>query len=300
MSATERTDHGSGDHEGKAFCGYAIKWEEGKRGARKMVLPKPPKPDDILGHCAWLTVAYNLDYQHPINEARWFGPRGSKGIVVLKRKDAPDLRFEPAGAMYTPGRMIAELGGHKIPTDHGTLGYSQAHCSQIADVVGMLARRTADAEQASTTWGAVYAYLDAAIPQTDCTTYGDTRERFKAAGALAGMTYDETRRQHIPHYLVDARTGHRADPETGEVIDQDQLPEYVLPVEGFLGAARKYTGDVLSVGTLNAWVEEIGWERITIQGYRSTGRAARSEPGGHRRVYGYRGRLEDTREDAPE
>lgn len=301
--ATLHTIVGDGaddEGDGRSYRGYRITWKEGKRGAQKMVLPKYPKHDDIAGHCAWLTCSYNLDHKHPIIDGHWYGPRGSRGLVVLERKGAPDLRFEPAGIMHTASRMVAELCGHKIPTDGPTLGYQAEHCNQIADVVGMLTKRTADQDQASTTTGAIGAYLALALPQTGYTTYSNAAgAKFKAAEALGDTTYDDQRRERRPHYLIDAQTGHRAD-ENGEVVDQDQLPELVVPVNGLLKVAREHTGDTVRVETLNAWMAEIGWQRITVRGWRTSGRVGRSEPGAHARIYAYRGRIEDTREDAAE
>src|ERR1700761_4262779 len=75
----------------------------------KLLLPETPEHHDQVGLCSWLTAVFNLDTQHPIAGGVREGLRGPDGHVVLRRIEAPPIRFEPAARINNPTRLIETL-----------------------------------------------------------------------------------------------------------------------------------------------------------------------------------------------
>jgi hypothetical protein len=103
------------------------------------------------------------------------------------------------------------------------------------------------------------------------TTHGDSQQRYDAALALRASGRDLWERR----YLIDNQTG-----------------EVVLLAADLATAARRYTGSTVPWKELDARMEELGWERVYLQGYELRGRNGR-RAGGHAHVHIYRRRLAD-------
>ncbi len=248
----------------------------------KLVLPEMPASDDIAGCCAWLTCVFNLNPAHPITKGEHQGQRGPDGHISLTRADAPPIRFEPATKINTPGKLIETLSWRMLPTDGPIHALASTHCRQIAHVVRMLCGAVQSMSDEQETEGIVGTFMHAAISLEGATTYGTTGQRYEAAMALRREVDQATGRPIGPaRYFIDVNTG-----------------EYVIAVSDLAEAARRHVGSSLPRGWLDARMEDLGWARITLQGYGQPGRDGRKGP--HARINAYRGHLSAITDDPDE
>ena len=239
----------------------------------KLTLPESPNANDPAGQCSWLTASFALDPEHPIIGGMHEGLRGAAGHVALTRLDAPPLRFEPASRINTPMRLIEDLTWQAIPTDDATPALKGDHCRVIAHVIRQLCGASKKMTDEQETMGIVGAYLGAASPIEGFTTYGTGPQRFEAVTALRRDLDESTGRPAGPaRYLIDANTGEIAI-RVGELTD----------------VARRYIGNGLNRGWLDARLENAGWQRVRLDGHAQQGRDGRT--GAHARCDVYRGHL---------
>lgn len=250
-------------------------------GKNKLVLPPPLPPGDLAGHLSWLTTVFGLDPAHPIARGRHEGLRGAAGHVVLERRGAPPLRFEPAARINTPARLIEDLSWQMLPSDGAVPAFKAEHCRQIAHVVRMACGANTAITDAEETFGLISAFVSGAIVVEGHTTYGTTPQRYEAALSLQRDLDDAGRAFGPPRYLIDENTG-----------------ELVIRVSDLHEAGRRFIGGSLARGWVDARMENIEWTRVRLQGYALTGREGRTGP--HARVDVYRGQMPgDTGEDGP-
>lgn len=235
----------------------------------KLHLPSAPAPDDNAGQCAWLTASLALDHTHPITSGRHEGLRGAAGHVVLERLDAPPLRFEPASRINTPMRLIEDLTWQAIPTDSAPHALKGDHCRAIAHVIRQLCGATNTLSDEQETAGIVGSYLHIAEREEGYTTYGTPQQRYEAARALRR---DRDGLAGPPRYLLDENTG-----------------ELVIAVSDLAEVARRHIGSSLARGWLDARMQNLGWQRIRLDGHAEAGRAGRTSH--HATVNAYRGHL---------
>lgn len=254
-------------------------------------LKLPPIPPDYAGRCQWLTVVFSLTPTHPITGAKWQGPRGPDGQIVLPRAaGAADLRFEPARSINTPIRLTESFTGRRHPKDGPVYAFKGEHCRQIAYVIETMCETSRALSEADEAAGIVGTYMQSAEAVDGHTTYGTAGQRYEAARALS-RRFDDGHMGGAPRYLIDDLTGPRVDETTGEVIDQDKPVEYVIAVSELADAARRHVGGSIPRGWLDARMECLGWQRIQLQGYGLPGRAGRKGP--HARIDAYRGSFSD-------
>ena len=122
---------------------YAFTFEPSSNGngKPKLKLADIPAPDDIAGHCSWLTGTFNLDPKHPIIAGAHQGLRGTAGRVVLKRRGVDSIRFEPRSRINTPGKLTEDLDCLKQSTDKITPSFTAEHCREIRTSSGCCAAR---------------------------------------------------------------------------------------------------------------------------------------------------------------
>jgi hypothetical protein len=149
--------------------------------------------------------------------------------------------------------------------------FRAGHCRQIAFVIEALCDTSRAESEESETFGIIGTFLHAAVAVEGMTTRGNTAQRYEAAVAL--------RRD------VDDVTGRAVGPAR-YLLDGDEL---VIAVSDLADAARRHVGSSLPRGWLDARIEGIGWERITLAGYAQPGRSGRRGP--HARLFAYRGTL---------
>lgn len=256
---------------GSRTASYAITWTDTK--PPRLVLPPKPAVDDPAGLCAWLTATFNLNPAHPITSGHHEGLRGVAGHVVLKRRNAPPIRFEPASRINTPARLIEDLSWQTLPTDGAIHALKGEHCREIAHVCRMLCGATKAISDEEETAGLVIAFLGAALEREGFTTYGTPEQRYEAAAALQRDVDEMTGRPvGAPRYFIDASTG-----------------EYVIRVQDLAESVRRQLGSGLARGFLDARLDGIGWTRARLDGHALPGRAGRSGP--HARCQVYRGLL---------
>lgn len=247
----------------------------------KLQLPPTPELQDAAGMCAWLTVAFALDPQHPIVSARRHGHSGPESHVELRRAGgAPAISFEPATRINAPMKLIETLAWSVLHTDGAIPPFKGEHCQQVAHVIRMLCgvAETLSAEEQAA--GIVSMFLSGAVEvEHAMRTHGTGGQKYEAAMSLRREIDPMSSRPIGP-----ARFGRDAD--TGETV---------IAVADLAEAARRYTGSSLAQGWLAARLAVLGWERITLEGRALPGRAGMKGP--HARVYAYRGFL-TTREDA--
>jgi hypothetical protein len=248
----------------------------------KMLLPGIPEHEDTPGLCKWLTAVLNLDRSHPITRGIHEGLRGPDGHVILERAGAVSIRFEPASKINNPTRLIEALSWWKQPTDGLVHSFKADHCRQISHVVRMLCGAHRGMTEAQQTEAIIGTFMHAAITLEGATTYGTTGQRYEAAMALRREVDQVTGRAIGPdRYFIDANTG-----------------EYVIAVSDLAEAARRHVGSSLPRGWLDARIEDLGWARITLQGYGQPGRDGRKGP--HARINAYRGHLSAITDDPDE
>jgi hypothetical protein len=245
----------------------------------KLILPEVPTPTDIAGQCSWLTVAFALDPSHPIIGGAQEGLRGAAGHVVLRRLDAPPLRFEPASRINTPMRLLEDLTWQAIPSDDAAPALKGDHCRVIAHVIRQLCGATRAMTDEQETFGIVTTFLGAGRAVEGHTTHGTSSQRYEAAVALQ-RDIDESSGRPIGavRYLIDVNTG-----------------ESVVRVADLHDVARRYIGSSLARGWLDARMEGAGWERVRLDGHAQPGRDGRTGP--HARCDIYRGHIPHEHDD---
>jgi len=239
----------------------------------KLLLPEAPPNDQLEALCNWLTVVLNLNPKHPVSAAVREGLRGPDGHVVLRRVDAPSIRFEPASRINNPARCIEAICWQALPTDGAIHAFKAEHCREISYVIRMLcgaSKAMRDEQEADAIVGEL---MHVAVAIEGHTTYGTTSQRYEAAIALRREGDPTTGRPIGPaRYLIDENTG-----------------ELVIAVSDLAEAARRHIGSSLPRGWLDARIENLGWTRISLQGYGLPGRSGRQGP--HARINAYRGQL---------
>jgi hypothetical protein len=246
-------------------------WPEVTFNAKgKLVLPEIPDLGDVLGECRWLTVVFNLDPHHPVKGAELQGRRGSDGHVVMRRVDAPDITFAPAAVVNTALKLVTELSWQKLPSDGQVHPLMNEHCRAISHVLRMLCDDREAMTRAQEADAILATYTATAIPVEGRTTYGTAAQRYDAAVALRREVSSRGQPIGSGHYLIDADTG-----------------ELVVQVSDLQDAARRYEGESLARGWLDAMMDEAGFKRVTLDGHAEPGRAGRQ--GRHVRVFAYRG-----------
>jgi hypothetical protein len=191
------------------------------------------------------------------------GPRGGDGHLHLSRSGARPLRFEPADLILNPRRLKAKMQFQRDVTDPPQYGYTEAHCSAIADVCNKAAGASAEPDINADTDAIVGTFTARAQRIEGLTTYGTTVDRYRAMDALrpppGERDYD---RAHGPlRYLKDANTG-----------------DLVIRVSDLLSVARDHRGGSIEHGWLDARMQHLGWERARLRGYAEAGRAGRTGP----------------------
>lgn len=234
------------------FDAYNVQWEDGAKGKpKKLVMPGLPAHDDLAGQLAWLTSVLNLDREHPVTKAVRYGRHGQDGAVELERAEALPLRFEPAAVMNTSRRLLPALGWQLLPTDAQPHGFKDEDCRTIAHVVQLAIGVCKAPTAAQDAAGVVSTFIFRSTPIYEHTTYGPIDERYAALHALVRPDRDRA-----SNYLVDRNTG-----------------ELVIRVCDLKAAAREHEGTGLPHGWLDYRMEALGWQRITIEGRRESGRA---------------------------
>ena len=233
--------------------------------------PTIPARDDLAGLCAWLTEVFDLDPQHPVKGAVHQGRRGPDGHVVVQRVDAPEIAFEPASQINAPTKLIPALSWQLLPTDGPVRAFKGDHCRDISYVLRMLCGTSASMAREQEADAIVSTFTSAATPVYQRTTYGSSAQRYEAAVSLRRDEDRITGHRHGPaRYLIDANTG-----------------ELVIAVSDLQEAARRHEGSSLPRGWLDARMEAMDWERITLASYGLPSRNGRTGP--HARIDAYRG-----------
>jgi hypothetical protein len=239
----------------------------------KLLLPEVPPHNEPTALSAWLTAVFNLDARHPIVSGQREGLRGPDGHAVLARSGAPSIRFEPVSRINNPTRLIETLSWQSTPTDGAVHALKADHCRLIAHVVRMLCGNHEAITEAQEAEAIVCDLMSAGEPVDGHTTYGTAGQRYEAASALRRMADEVTGRRTGPaRYLVDSNTG-----------------ELVIAVGDLQETARHHVGSSLPRGWLDARMQALGWDRITLAGYGQPGRAGRKGP--HARIFAFRGLL---------
>ena len=178
--------------------------------------------------CAWLTVAFALDPQHPIVSARRHGHAGPESHVELRRAGgAPPISFEPASRINGPMKLIKTLAWSVLHTDGAIPAFKGEHCQQIAHVIRMLCgvAETLSAEEQAA--GIVSMFVSGAVEvEHAMTTHGTGGQKYEAAMSLRREIDPLSGRPIGPvRFARDADTG-----------------ELVIAVSDLQEAARRYTG----------------------------------------------------------
>jgi hypothetical protein len=261
---------GTGGHSGSSAL-PEVTWTDTK--PPKLVLPEIPHHEDIVGLCGWLTVVLRLDRRHPATGAVHQGLRGADGHVELRRAGVAPIRFEPAGAILSARKLHPILAWQLEPTDGEPYGFRDEDCRKIAHVLRLLCGAAAEATEAQETTGIVGTFLAAAEPVEGLTSYGTGAERYEALTAMQRPLDDVSGRAlGPPRYLIDANTG-----------------ELVIRASDLQAAARLHVGASLERGWLDARLDALAFERLTLDGRAVAGRAGRHSP--HARAIIYRGHL---------
>ncbi len=258
----------------------------------RLLLPETPAYNDPTGLCSWLTCVFNLDRVHPITGGTRQGLHGPEGHVELSRAGAESIRFEPARHINQSARLIEWLSWQRLPTDGAIHALKAEHCREISRVIVMLCGLHAKLTARQEADGIVGDLLHIGEPVEGRTTYGTPSQRYEAAVALRRAVDEITGRKiGVPRYLIDAG---KLDPDTGELIEHEE-PVYVIAVSDAHEIARRHIGSSLARGWLDARMESLGWERLTLDGHGQPGRAGRQGP--HARIYAYRGSLPAIQDD---
>ena len=243
----------------------------------KLILPPTPDHDDHPALCRWLTVAFNLDPHHPVTGAARRGLHGPKGqAYVYRAGGAPAIAFDPISTLANAPRLIETLAFQTIATDGVVRDFKPVHCRQIAHVVSMISAVEGAITESQLAAGIVGDLTMIGEEVTGLTTRGTSQQRYEAACAFMRPTDEWGRRSDRPRYLVDAVSG-----------------ELVISVGELATVARGHIGGSLTRGYLEGIMEELGWQRLRLQGHERV----RPDRGRHRRIDVYRGVLEVPDED---
>ena len=164
--------------------------------------------------------------------------------------------------LSTSRRLHPALTWQLQPTDGEPYGFKDDHCNRIAHVARLLCGTCAAPVEAAETAAIIGTFLSDAIVIEGCTTYGATTERYQAILALKPRVDEQSGRVFgQSHCLIDSQTG-----------------EFVIRAGDLQGAARRHLGSSVPHGWLDARMDNLGWSRLTLQGYESAGRDGRRGP----------------------
>ena len=249
---------------------YAVVWDESGK-TPKLKLPRLPDLGDITGLCGWLTAVFALDPLHPVTGSRHRGNRGPTGSVEIHRADAEAIVFDPASHLNSGAKITDTLTWHALPFDSEPHAFTNEHARHILRVVRVLCGSSEGLSIEQQVAGIIGTFQSGAVAVTGQSTYGETVRRYEAVAALQRQLDGVTGRPvGPPRYLVDDDTG-----------------ELVIRVSDLAAAARAHTGSSLRHGWLDAQMEVIGWQRVTLEGFALPGRDGREGP--HARCDAYRG-----------
>lgn len=239
-------------------------------------LPTPiPAHDDGPGQRAWMTAAWPLHPAHPVTRAQQLGVSGPNGHLVVSRRDARAIRFEPITRLNTPTKLIETLSSYLLGIDGRVPAYTGNHCGVISWVLRMLAEHDEVVSENEEMLTIVGTYLQDAEAIEGHTTYDMTREqRWAAAAALRRDVDPNTGKWYgPPHYLIDSET-----------------IELVIGLRDLEAAARSVRTSVPH-GWVTGRMQSLGWKRIVLDAHEMSGRTGRRGP--HRRPVAFRGGLPD-------
>ncbi len=174
-------------------------------------------------------------------------------------------------------KLIESLTWGSLAEDSAAPSFTAANCRLIAYVVRMLCGAVELLSDAQEAGGIVGTFLSSAIEvEATVTTYGNSAQRYEAAIALR-REIDQTYGRPVGpmRYARDANTG-----------------ELLIAVGDLADAARRHVGSSLERGWLDARMEALHWQRITLDGHVRPGRDGRKGP--HARIEVYRGHLPAT------
>lgn len=250
--------------------------EEPERDQAAPLIPPMPDHEDRVGQCQWLSTVFSFDPRHPVIGGERQGSAGPRGHAVLRRHDAGEIRFAPITVLSEPRKLIPILSSYKLATDGMVPSFKGEHCRLIFHVIGMLctqAQARTDAQETEAIIGDLILIGEeikspAASPYT---FRGTMVQRYEAAHELPRQIDERTGRySDRPRYLIEKGTG-----------------EIVVAASELQAIARKHLGATMSHGWLDAMLEGIGWEKVTIDAREVPGRKGRHSR--HRRVTVYRG-----------
>ncbi len=239
----------------------------------RLVLPKVPAVGDTARLCAWLTAVFNLHAASPIVAGHQQGLRGANGHVVLERRNAAPLRFEPVSRINNPARLIEDLSWQVGPHDGAAHALKAADCRQVAHVVRMLCGSTKAISDEEETVSLLLTFLNESELVEGCSCYGPAAERYEAAQALQRTCDEHTGR---PRGVVK----HLTDRNTGEVVAR---------VSDIADSFRRQLGSSVGRGFVEGRMAGLGFVKATLDGHRFPGRAGRNGP--HARCQVFRGHL---------
>jgi hypothetical protein len=268
----------NGDAQLRPAKAYPVTYDLSGKTPKLLLPDTPSDTEDTAALCAWLTSVLRLDPCHPVNRAMRYGRRGQDAHIVIERaglEPGAFLRFEPAAIISSARRFRPALEWQLGKSDERPYGFKDDHCAQIADVVRLLAAVERALDDHDETAAIIGALTFKGKVMEGHTTYGTGGQRYEAAQAL-----QRTSPLDGPRYLIDATSG-----------------ELVVRTGDLQVAAREHTGSSLAHGWLDARLGELGWHRVTLQGWALPGREGRRGP--HLRCDVYRGHLPtDAADDA--
>ena len=189
---------------------------------------------------------------------------------MLRRHDSwTEIRFEPITVLGDPKRLMPILRSYMLTTDGLLRELGPGHCGQVFHVVNLLCSSTRATSAAEKTWSIVDDLLVIGEPIEGHTLRGTVPQRYEAAGQMVRPLDEHGRTGGRPRYLVE---------DDGEIA---------VMVSELQSIARRNVGATIRHGWLDARLEEIGWERVTLDAWQEAGRAGRG--GHHRRFTAYRG-----------
>lgn len=240
----------------------------------KPILPELPATDDPGAQSWWLTNVFNLDRAHAVTGAQYTGLSGGRGNVEISRDGAAHIHFEPATRLNKGTTLQESLSWQTIPTDGIPWPWSNAQCVTVVRIVNLLCAAGGKVSREQETESIATALMGQAQEVVGHIA-GSPAERYEAIANLKPPE-DGNGRPIGMRYLVDADTG-----------------EFVMRASDLLAVSRKMYGS-LPHGWLDARMQELGWQRLRVQGYALPGRDGRAGP--HLRCDVFIGRLSDLEE----